>query len=225
MSERLCLDCGADLAGKRADAQFCDGTCKKRWQRKQVKPDKPKSKSHVVLLKERTRERILGKAQGPSSTPKTEPPHGTDVLPARKNIRYFLDETPSEVGAETIKAVEAVVKSGLWGNSQSFPIDDATAGLPPEALPEPLRAGMDKLRKHAQDLVTEGVVPQKTADAAVKMVLNTFQQLPIQHHGTENDLARQVLTRLPTSKLDPNSEEAELERLQKSQLRTTKKKD
>jgi hypothetical protein len=62
-----------------------------------------------------------------------------------------------------------------------------------EILPDQLQAGMVKLRNHAQDLVNEGVVSQKTADDAVKLVLNTFVPHPVENHGNVNDLARQVI--------------------------------
>jgi hypothetical protein len=169
---------------------------------------KPKSASHVVQLKERTKERIR-KAQGPSSTPKTELPQHPDVPPFVEKLK---------------KTSEEMIASGKWkGINSGACLDDATAGLPPEAMPEPLKAGVDKLRKHAQDLVDEGVVPQQTADAAVKLVLNSFTQLPVEHHGHQNDLAKSVISKVPTPKLDPNSEEAELARLQKHQMPVKKK--
>lgn len=34
MSERVCLDCGASLAGRRRGTRFCDATCRSRyWKR------------------------------------------------------------------------------------------------------------------------------------------------------------------------------------------------
>lgn len=202
----------------------------------------PKSKSHVVLLKERTKERIR-KAQGPSSTPKTELPQGPDVPPAgnpldgwkvkivhnpvscQDDTPYrgpvtFMDEYSSEMDEKTFKSAEAIVKAGLWGNSQSFPIEDATAGLPPEALPEL------KGCEHR-----EIYIPPANPDTfkhfkdQVFPVTDPKNWPPIQHHGTENSLARSIISKVPATKLDPNSEEAELARLEKSQLRTSKKKD
>jgi len=90
MSERFCLDCGSDISGKRADAQFCGAGCKKRWQRKEAKrlaaeegdpsvvwdgsqdttnsepsskDPKKKSTSHVTELKKRVKAKILGKTE------------------------------------------------------------------------------------------------------------------------------------------------------------------
>jgi hypothetical protein len=243
MSERLCLDCGADLAGKRADAQFCDGTCKKRWQRKQPKHDKPKSKSHVVLLKERTKERILGKAEGHSSTPKTELPQGTDVPPAGfHKLPHVVPPEGAQLFPETKASdwepyviIDPAFEHGgnvSVPNPTSVKYEDATAGLPPEALPEveipPHTSFYDPIGKMAEPNGGWVSIDKNTDSWETKkgaIVRFDGEKGTIQHHGTENDLAKSVISKVPVQKLDPNSPEAELARLEKSQLRNTKKKE
>lgn len=95
-----CEDCGKELEGKRVDARFCNDTCKKRWQRKQKPTGKrgrpKKSTSHVTELKKRVKAKILGKAEGHSSTSGSEMPQGTDVPSENRSEIH-----PTEVLFET----------------------------------------------------------------------------------------------------------------------------
>jgi hypothetical protein len=132
---------------------------------------KKKSTSHVVQLKERTKERIR-KAQGPSSTPKTERPALADALPAG-DLKSFISMIPDDMGPQTPEEAVDAVEQARTGVSTSF---------------------------------------------------KTFSPV-LQHHGTQNDLARQIISKVPATKLDPNSEEAELARLLKHQMPVKKKDD
>jgi hypothetical protein len=151
-----------------------------------VKPAKVKPKSHVVELKEKVKARILGKAQGHASTKKTEPPQGTDVPPL-----YEVDEVNTKIINDRLSYENKVELHRLY--------EDATAGLPPEALP----VGSES----SQLLQKAGIAAPWKATP-----------LPVQHHGTQNDLSKSVISKVPATKLDPNSEEAELARLLNHQL-------
>ena len=249
LSPMKCLECREEFELKRSTAQFCSPNCRVAYNRKKKDGSKPKTVSHVVALKQRTIERIR-KAQGPSSTQKTELPQGPDVPPAEDFVRYKhpfgKEPLPEGMGfnyqkppamvwdgvtwnkeGATEKEIEANHNSLLntWA-SLSGTLEDATAGLPPEALPESQKWKNEAT--HPCDVIDpmsgDGL---KILTAVVNsgygrtVPSSTF----LEHHGTENDLARQVLSKVPVPKLDPNSEEAELARLQKSQLRTTKKKE
>jgi hypothetical protein len=83
------------------------------------------------------------------------------------------------------------------------------AKSPPPAIP-PVGAGASISKE-------EFVSPTKFS-------VGTFTQLPVEDHGTDNDLARSViLSRVSAPKLDPNSDEAELARLLKHQMPVKKK--
>jgi hypothetical protein len=233
-----CIECDTLFEPKRKTAQFCSPYCRVKYNRKKAAEEgdssvvwdgsecatntepAPKSKkpsaSHVVQLKERTKERIR-KAQGHSSTPKTELPQGPDAPP-------FLEKLK--------KTSEEMIASGKWkGINSDACLDDATAGLPPEALPETRSKGYDKFCQSLQDAAHERQkeieqnLDQPPEHSRRLAMLKAHVPLPVEHHGHQNDLAKSVISKVPTPKLDPNSDEAELARLQKSQLRTAKKKD
>jgi hypothetical protein len=193
----------------------------------------PKSKSHVVLLKERTKSRILRKKvdnpEGSSSSSGEKIPQGPDAPPFVQQINKVMTRAlargqwkkvlPDEaclipISVETAKMAIQVL--------DELAAEDATAGLPREALPE---GGYSTEEQARASGMPESIVAIHKELMEVTKPLRVFTPLPIQHHGTQNNLARSVIAKVPTSKLDPNSEEAELARLQKSQLRTTKKKD
>jgi hypothetical protein len=267
MNERLCLDCGSDLAGKRADAQFCDGTCKKRWQRKEArrlaaeegdssvvwdgsecatntepvpKLKKP-STSPTVLLKQRVKERILRKGEAPSSTCQTEIPQGTDVPPVEAGQVFlktdfqswepYIVPDPDCVPTGKMHPVNLNVETPPAPKPTTVSYEDATAGLPPEALPEKLMNPIEAMHKRilrakaAADEEGVEIVTEKHLEEADRRhgPYHPYTPLPIEHHGTQNDLARQIIAKVPAPKLDPNSDEAELARLLKHQMPVKKK--
>jgi hypothetical protein len=165
-----------------------------------------KSTSHVVNLKRRTIDRIR-KTQSPDVPPvsvkQTFIPAVEDEFTDEERLAMYESAT-YETPVMHPEAIESLMKL-----AEKFKLNDATVGLPPEALP-------------ASTLVA-GCDPSFTVGGD-KIIMH-FTQLPVEHHGHQNDLAKSVISKVPTPKLDPNSDEAELARLQKSQLRTAKKKD
>jgi hypothetical protein len=125
--------------------------------------------------------------------------------------------------------------------SVEAPMSDAdiSAGLPPEALPEkkPSTSHVVVLKEKVKERilaksplttkVLRKVYGQLTADEDQSPPRGKlFWQpkfLPVEHHGTQNDVARQIIAKVPAPKLDPNSEEAELARLQKHQMPVKKR--
>jgi hypothetical protein len=210
---------------------------------------KKKPKSHVVALKQRTKERILGKAQGYSSTPSAgsdlpvpdvPPAGGLEVCPkclithaptqpclctpwiwqdgqsrpaTEEDLNRFPKCTPDAMTIPPARDMTLKVDLNAEADRVRKNLADTTAGLPPEALPE----GMGFNYEHPK------FYPDKMKAAIVASWSN--QAAPVERHGTENDLARSIISKVPATKLDPNSPEAELARLEKSQLRNTKKKD
>lgn len=155
-----------------------------------------KSTSHVVNLKRRTIDRIR----------KTQSP---DIPPVSVK-RTFIPAVEDEYTDEERLAM----------------IQDATAGLPPEALPEtPMERALRTGKPDPENnigVVSEDKLYEEFASRP-NFKIPPFTQLPVEHHGTQNDLARQIIARVPAPKLDPNSEEAELARLQKHQMPVKKK--
>jgi hypothetical protein len=90
MTERLCLECGSDLSSKRADARFCGPLCKKRWQRKQAKPDTSQKPSKPTVGRK-------------EATPKTEwkpvpvPPDAPLASQVFSMMKSKLQSTPSVI--------------------------------------------------------------------------------------------------------------------------------
>lgn len=231
MPEKICPYCQEPFDANSLETESCRKTkCVKANQRAkkraeagvtEVKRGRPKS--HVVLLKERTKERILGKAQGHSSAPSA----GSD-LP--------VPDVPPDVKS-ALELHASTVTERDDGGLLFQTLEDTTAGLPAEALPEPPTTDalfasepkrlMDALEKAG---LKEKFLHPSPEDYIPKLApfphgMGNTVRLPIQHHGTENDLAKSVISKVPATKLDPNSPEAELARLEKSQLRNTKKKE
>jgi hypothetical protein len=71
-------------------------------------------------------------------------------------------------------------------------------------------------------VVAGASIAEKEFTSPVKFRVGSFKQLPVEKHGDDNRLARKVIAGLSTTKLDPNSAEAELARLLKHQLPTKK---
>jgi hypothetical protein len=240
MNERLCLDCGSDLSDKRADAQFCNGTCKKRFQRKEAKriaaeegdpsvvwedqvtapvvgiptPPKKPSTSHVVALKQRTKERILGKAEGhstplPASSdlPVPDVPPAFDPMVNALHPEKWTDQDRDhwkKVGEETIESLR----------KQAEHLEDATAGLSTEALPESKR--LEMYQNATYEDPTLHPEARENIKRFAKSLGLTF--LPVEDSTAINQQAKAVISKVPTCK-----PESELERLEKSQLKGKKK--
>jgi hypothetical protein len=201
---------------------------------------KKKSTSHVVQLKERTKERIR-KAQGHSSTPKTELPQGPDVPPVEAGQVFpktdfqswepYIVPDPDYVPTGKMHPVNLNVETPPAPKPTTVSSEDATAGLPPEALPEKLMNPIEAMHKRilrAKAVADEEgveIVTEKHLEEADRRhgPYHPYTPLPIEHHGTQNDLARQIIAKVPAPKLDPNSEEAELARLQKHQMPVKKR--
>jgi hypothetical protein len=255
-----CIECDTLFEPKRKTAQFCSPYCRVKYNRKKAAEDgdtsvvwdgsecatnadpAPKSKkpsaSHVVQLKERTKERIR-KAQGHSSTPKTEPPQGPDAPPPKmefddqRRIWVPCGSTEAERNALWLSPTPAAssVTKGFLEAACSSLLADATAGPPPEALPEKLMNPIEAMHKRilrakaVADERGEEIVTEKHLEEADRRhgPYHPYTPLPIEHHGTQNDLARQIIAKVPAPKLDPNSDEAELARLLKHQMPVKKK--
>jgi len=82
----------------------------------------------------------------------------------------------------------------------TLPIEDAATNIFPHGAPAELSKYLPALGK-------------------------VFRQLPVEDSTTINQQAKKVITNLPALKMDPNSTAAELARLEKNQLKGTKKKD
>lgn len=152
-----------------------------------VSKPRKKSTSHVVLLKERTKRRILGKPEGPSCTPSSPVVRAdSDVAPAK--VTDFLSGLPDDLGPQTEKeSVEAVERYRMYQNAT---YEDPM--LHPVAR--------ENIKRFAKSL--------------------GLAFLPVEDSTAINQQARQVISKVPTSK--PHSE---LARLENSQLKNTKKKD
>lgn len=184
-----------------------------------VSPKKPSS-SPTVLLKERTKERILkkvGKPEGPSCTPSSlvvpavtdedlagkmvESKHEPIFIPesAPDAFKHFEDQVYPQTD---IKAwTPYVVKDDSVQNHEKIQVPPATStDIFPEGTPVELSKYIPALGK-------------------------VFRQLPVEDSTAINHQAKQVIASLPSMKLDPNSAAAELARLEKSQLKGAKKKD
>jgi len=91
-----CEDCGKDLAGKRADARFCNDACKKRWVRKQKPPGKrgrPPKRPENELAAE-----VVKKVKAAKAVPEVRVPAST--LLSRLTVKLPSADTRGPVPAK-----------------------------------------------------------------------------------------------------------------------------
>lgn len=84
-----CEQCGEELVGKRADARFCNDTCKKRWVRAQKPPGKrgrPRKRPENELAAE-----VVSKVKAPKPVMEVRVP-AADVL---SRIRPLPSSAPA----------------------------------------------------------------------------------------------------------------------------------
>lgn len=162
---------------------------------------KKKSKSHVVQLKERVKERILtkkaekvGKPEGPSNPSGEEIPADSDVPPSFLSRIERLKSIPKECrcpdchgfGTCRTSHQEEYSCPTCMGSGQTLPSD--------------------------AELKDAKLLQAKLERAKLPVNLATF--LPVENHGSTNDLARSVISKVKTAR--PASD---LDRLERSQLR------
>lgn len=124
------------------------------------------------------------------------------------------------------------------GSSMTLPEsgDASDSDVPPEGmLKNPVQAMHERIMRAAKVAVEDGSVledgtpfltPEHIAEADRRhgTKYGPFTPLPVEHHGKTNDLARQtILSKVPTSKQDPNSDAATLARLNAAQQKPKKK--
>jgi hypothetical protein len=201
MPRKLCPFCEEMYEAAFEETECCrKPKCVKANQRKkkreaagitQVKRGRP-SKSPTVLLKQRTKERIMNKLQkiGQAEGPSTTPPASGDA---------------SDSDVPPIVVSDFKMKVDFNAEAERIRANLKEAGLL-EKFENPSPADyMPKL----------DTFPHGMGD--------TVRFLPTTDSTSINQQARQVIASLKPSKLDPNSAEAELARLEKSQLKTVKK--
>lgn len=227
-----CLQCDTLFEPKRKTAQFCSSYCRVKYNRSKAaedgdpsvvwdgsecntnaeeppKPRKP-STSHVVLLKQRVKERILGKAEGHSTTPcASSDAVDSDVPPAFDPMVNVLhpekwnDQDSAhwqKVGEETIDSLR----------KQSEHLEDATAGLPVDALPS-------KITQTQLKELRDKLVEDEKTNSHLPLAYWGGHNLPVEDSTAINQQAKAVISKVPTCK--PGSE---LARLENSQLKGKK---
>lgn len=222
-----CLQCDTLFEPKRKTAQFCSSYCRVKYNRSKAAeegdpsvvwgeekfpdagilptPKKP-STSHVVLLKQRVKERILGKAGGHSTNPcASSDASDSDVPPADK-LQEMIDTADQlEASPEFTKNYKSVLTNL-------------------KNLPE----GMGFNYQKPPTMVWDGCIwhnegaSKEEKEAIRKNLLGAWSStvLPVEDSTAINQQAKAVISKVPTCK--PGSE---LARLEKSQLKNTKKKD
>lgn len=212
MPLKNCPYCGGVYSALSENTESCrspkcvkaNQRAKKRLAAGVVEVKRGRPKSHVVLLKQRVKERILGKAEGPSTTPCASSDASDSDVPPVFVKRTFI---PVVDGEPTPSERRDMLREILADDPE-----DATAGLPPEALPEAKR------RIDWPSILTKEQIQSVIATITPKQAQVSFTQLPIEDSTAINQQAKAVISKVPTCK--PGSE---LARLEKSQLKGKKK--
>jgi hypothetical protein len=205
-----CVFCEQEFKPKRSTAQFCSTACRVKQARKKAaeegdssvvwdgsqcntnaeEPPKPKkpSKSPTVLLKQKVKERILTKCAGKVGKSEGPSTASGEEIPADSDVPPVPGEFRQCAHGE-IFIPDGNPEAFKDFEAKVFPVTN----VPWPGLTDEIRSKIQK-----SSLAPKGLTPF----------------LPVENHGSTNDLARSVISKvksaLPASDLD---------RLQRSQLR------